>query len=92
MRAEIPIRPGSIVVHSFKECGVTGVYLLVDLSLQCIEANEAVRPMELLKAIRAKRPGLIQTKEQMKFACESILVLHRMIQKGGRLNNRNLEE
>ncbi|CAI2728845.1 unnamed protein product [Schistosoma spindalis] len=67
-----------IVVHCSAGIGRTGVLIAIETSINLMECNYPVKPLELVQRMREHRAMLIQTTGQFQFVCETILkVFHR---------------
>uniref|UniRef100_A0A915IEK1 Uncharacterized protein n=1 Tax=Romanomermis culicivorax TaxID=13658 RepID=A0A915IEK1_ROMCU len=62
-----------VLLHCSAGVGRTGVYVLADLMIKCIDSKIPLKPWELVQKLRAQRKGMVQTEEQFVFACETAL-------------------
>ena len=51
--------------------------ILMETAACLIEANQAVYPLDLTRAMRDQRPAMIQTPSQYKFVCEAIATVYK---------------
>ena len=66
------VRKGPIIAHCSAGLGRTGCLLLALAMLKRANKSMSMEPVELLKSMRAARPGLIQSEEQYVFVVESV--------------------
>lgn len=66
-------RTGPIITHCSAGIGRTGVYILVETLIQLIDRQVPINPMAIIQQLRSQRMGMIQTVEQLVFACEAAL-------------------
>lgn len=64
---------GPVLVHCSAGVGRTGVLILVDTAACLAEAGLPVFPLDLVRAMREQRAGMVQTAEQFAFSCRAIL-------------------
>jgi len=64
-------RTGPIITHCSAGIGRTGVYILVETLTQLIDRQVPINPMAIIQHLRSQRMGMIQTVEQLVFACEA---------------------
>lgn len=70
---ESAYKTGPIVTHCSAGIGRTGVYILVEALTQLIDRQLPINPLAIIQQMRAQRMGMIQTVEQLVFACEAAL-------------------
>ena len=73
-KAQQTRQPGKpILVHCSAGLGRSGVFVIVDASIQKLDAGLIPNPHELLLHARTQRPGLVQKKQQYKMVYESLV-------------------
>lgn len=63
-----------IIVHCLDGSSISGLYVLIEVIVHCIENNVNVEIPKLLRLLRQQRSSLIKNIHQYKFAYEAILV------------------
>ncbi|KRX15076.1 Tyrosine-protein phosphatase 1 [Trichinella nelsoni] len=63
-----------IVVHCSAGIGRTGVYILTETLMRMLEAQVYVNPVEIVKYLRNSRMGMVQTEQQLSYACKVALL------------------
>uniref|UniRef100_A0AC34GJ14 Uncharacterized protein n=1 Tax=Panagrolaimus sp. ES5 TaxID=591445 RepID=A0AC34GJ14_9BILA len=63
-----------IIVHCLDGSTDSGIFILVELIVHCIENNVSVEIAKLLRLLRQQRASLIRSPQQYRFVYESILV------------------
>lgn len=72
-KAEPWDQQGPIIVHCLDGSSISGLFVLVELTVHCIENNINVEIAKLLRLLRQQRANLIKNVNQYKFAYESVL-------------------
>jgi len=64
------------IVHCSAGVGRTGVTISLDYALENIRHNLENHPIQILIKMRQQRPCLVQTPDQFRFICSTIILLH----------------
>uniref|UniRef100_A0AC34Q7N4 Protein tyrosine phosphatase n=1 Tax=Panagrolaimus sp. JU765 TaxID=591449 RepID=A0AC34Q7N4_9BILA len=73
-RTEYLEQQNPIIVHCMDGSSISGLYVLIEVIVHCIENNVNVEIPKLLRLLRQQRSSLIKNIHQYKFAYEAILV------------------
>lgn len=74
--------PMVTLIHCSAGIGRTGTLILIETMIQMIDQNLNVDPLDIISQLRGQRMGMVETDEQILFACEIVLdYYNRMILK-----------
>ncbi|XP_066547666.1 tyrosine-protein phosphatase non-receptor type 3 isoform X2 [Amia ocellicauda] len=75
-----------LFVHCSAGIGRTGVLVTMETSMELIEKNQPVYPLDIVRTMRDQRSMMVQTASQYRFVCEAILRVYEERQGGGTLD------
>lgn len=62
-----------VVVHCSAGIGRTGVYIMAETLVQCVDLGLPLKPLDLLQSLRDQRMGMVQTDQQFLYVCDLTL-------------------
>lgn len=62
-----------ILIHCSAGIGRSGVYIMAETLVHCIDSGVPLKPLELMQNLRDQRMGMVQTEQQLLFVCELAL-------------------
>lgn len=72
LEKETSTRCGPSLIHCSAGIGRTGTFILIETMIRLVEINSHVDPLQIITSLRNKRMGMVETEEQLLFACSTV--------------------